>query len=279
MATHNGDINANQLMISLMDGEAFEIPVVNFDDPTFKLPSDLDGEFFKTVQRLTNGDLTSGAVDGSGTFDILMQGFAVHLQKEHKDNRISGAEYTKAFIALTGGAMQNAVQFLLGRDGAYWQAVTAQANAMAARIGLETAKVQYASVLMDALNARATYALTKLKLATEDVTFATGEYQLNNILPQQLRLLMEQTESARAQTLDNRTNGETVVGLLGKQKDLYSQQITSYQRDAEIKAGKLFTDAWTVMKTMDEGLLPPSGFTNANLDPILSTIRDNNNLS
>ena len=278
MPTHNGDVNANTLFISLMDGQEFDIPVIDFNDPGFKLPSDLDSEVFKNIRKLDNGDLTSGAVNGSGTFDVLMQGFAVHLRKEFEDQRISGAEYTKAFVALTAGAMQNAVQFLLGRDGAYWQAVQAQAQAIAARVGLETAKVQYAATLMEAQTARATYALTKLKLATEDVTFATGEYQLNQMLPQQLKLLMEQTEAARAQTLDTRTNGGVIVGLLGKQKDLYTQQITSYQRDAEVKAAKLFTDAWTVMKTIDEGLLPPTNFNNASLDPILADIKTNNNI-
>ena len=279
MPTHNGDVNANQLMISLMEGETFVIPEIDFNDPSFKLPTDLSSEVFQNIKRLSNEDLTAGVVGGSGTFDVLMGGFKAHLQEEFKANRISGAEYTKAFIALTEGAMSNSVQFLLGRDGAYWQAVIAQAQAIAARVGLETAKVQYAATLMEALNARANYALTKLKLATEDVQFATGEFQLQQILPQQKLLLVEQTESARAQTLDSRTNGVVVTGLLGKQKDLYTQQITSYQRDAEVKAGKLWVDAWTVMKTMDEGLLPPGNFTNASLDPILSTIKINNNLS
>lgn len=279
MPTYGGDVNANQLMLSLMEGENIEIPEIDFNDPSFAIPNDLNSDLYKTVRRLTNEDLTLGVVGGSGTFDALMTGFKAHLKEEFDANRISGAEYTKAFIALTEGAMSNAVQFLLGRDAAFWQAVTAQANAITARVQLETAKVQYAGILLETLNARANYALTKLKLATEDVTFATGQFQLDFILPQQRLLLVEQTESARAQTLDNRTDGATVVGVLGKQKDLYTQQITSYQRDAEVKAAKLFTDAWTVQKTIDEGLLPPGGFTNASLDPILTTIKDNNSLS
>lgn len=277
MPTYGGDVNANQLLLSLMEGESITIPEINFNDPSFSIPNDLNSDLYKTVRRLSNEDLTQGVVGGSGTFDALMTGFKAHLREEFDASRISGAEYTKAFIALTEGAMGNATQFLLGRDAAFWQAVTAQANAITARVQLETAKVQYAGVLLEALNARANYALTKLKLATEDVTFASGEFQLTNILPQQRLLLLEQTEAQRAQTLDNRTDGASVVGVLGKQKDLYTQQITSYQRDAEVKAAKLFTDAWTVQKTIDEGLLPPSGFTNASLDPILTTIKDNNN--
>lgn len=278
MPTHNGDINANQLMISLMEGETFVIPEVNFSDSAFQLPVDPNSELYKTIVRLKNEDLTAGVVGGTGTFDTAMNGYRAHLKEEYDKGRISGAEYTKAFIALAESAMSNSVQFLLGRDSSYWAAVTAQIGAITARVQLEVAKVQYAGLLMDALNSRANYALTKLKLATEDVTFATGQFQLQQILPQQRLLLIEQTETARAQTLDTRTNGAEVAGVLGMQKALYAQQITSYKRDAEVKAAKLFTDAWTVMKTMDEGLLPPTNFTNASLDPILGTIKDNNDL-
>lgn len=280
MATYGSEINANLLMTALLAGELEELPAINFNDPAYKIPTDLDSDVYKAVTRLTNVDLTTGVVGGTGTFDALMGGFKAHLQEEYKANRISGAEYTKAFIALTGNAMQNAVQFLLGRDGAYWQAVIAQAQAISARVALETAKVQYMSVLAEMRTARANYALIKLKLSTEDVTFATGEFQLTSLLPQQLVLVREQGEVQRAQTLDTRSDGMTaVVGVLGKQKDLYSQQITSYKRDAEVKAAKLFVDAWTVQKTIDEGLLPPGGFTNASLDPILTTIKDNNELN
>lgn len=280
MPTYGGDTNANLLMPSLLDGEHIPIPEIDFDNPSFKLPNDLNSDLYKNVTRLTNVDVTTGVVGGSGAFDAMMCGFKAHLREEYDAGRISGAEYTKAFIALTESAMSNAVQFLMGRDSAFWQAVIAQASAITARVNLETAKVQYVQVVLEALNARANYALTKLKLATEDVTFASGEFQLNNILPQQLMLLKEQTEVQRAQTMNTRTDGVTaVVGVLGKQKDLYTQQITSYQRDAEVKAAKLWTDAWTVQKTIDEGLLPPNNFTNAEINPILDTIKTKNNLT
>lgn len=279
MATHGSEVNANLLMSVLLAGELQDLPEIDWDNEAFKIPTDLESDLYKSVQRLSNVDLTMGVVGGTGTFDALMRGFKAHLQEEYDANRISGAEYTKAFIALTATAMQNAVQFLLGRDGAYWQSVIAQAQAITSRVALETAKVQHMSVLAEMRTARANYALTKLKLSTEDVAFATGQYNLNHILPQQRLLLTEQTEVQRAQTLNTRTDGTLVAGVLGKQKDLYTQQITSYKRDAEVKAAKLFTDAWTVQKTIDEGLLPPNGFTNASLDTILTTIKSNNDLA
>lgn len=106
----------------------------------------------------------------------------------------------------------------------------------------------------------------------------TLDYQLEKMLPAQLLMVSEQTEAQRAQTLNVRTDGEVVTGLMGKQKDLYSQQITSYQRDAEVKAAKLFTDAWITMKTIDEGLEPPTQFANDSLNGILGVLKTNNQI-
>lgn len=291
--SYGGEVVANQLLTALLAGENITIPSVDLSDDIFNIPGGIDSEQYQPVTKLTNEQLTTRVVGGDGTFDALMAGFSAHLKVEYDKGRITGAEYTKAFIALTEGAMSNAVQYLLGRDSAFWQAVAAQAQAIAARVALETAKVQYAAMQLEAMIGRANYALAKLKLATEDVTYAQGKYQIDNLLPQQyttgqytlnimfpqqLALLKEQTEVQRAQTLDQRTDGQTVTGSVGKQKDLYTQQITSYQRNAEVTAAKLFTDAWITQKTIDEGLLPPAGFENASVNTILSKLKTNNNL-
>jgi hypothetical protein len=276
--TYGGDVSANELLAALLAGEDVSIPDIDFSGPEFQIPGGTDSEMYQPIIKVTNEDLTTREVNGAGTFDALMSGFAAHLKIEYEKGRISGGEYTKAFIQLTQGAMSNAVQFLLGRDASYWQAVQAQAQAITARVQLETAKVQYASLHLEALVNKANFALTKLKLATEDVTYAAGQFNIDSMLPQQLLMVTEQTEAQRAQTSDTRTDGGSVAGVLGKQKDLYTQQITSYQRNDEIKAAKLFTDAWITQKTIDEGLLPPPNFENASVDEILGKIKSNNDL-
>ena len=253
---------AIEILAILTDDDDYEIPAPDLTADEFIFPFGKDSAMYVTPKSIELTDLTTRTVGGKGSFDALMESFSVHLKAEYASGRITGAEYTKAFIALTAGAMQNATQFLLGRDTAYWQAVIAQANAISARIQMETAKAQYAAIMMEMLMNRANYALSKMKLATEGMNYATGEYQLNNILPQQLKLMIKQTAAAAAQTEDG------FGGLIGKQKDLYSQQIVSYQKDAAIKVAKIYADAWTVMKTMDEGLLPPGAFTNASIDGI-----------
>jgi hypothetical protein len=278
------ELLANSLMASLVGDNQFTLPDINLSDPKFEIPSSSVGE---APAKLTNENLTTGIVNGSGTFDKVMASMNAHLKAEFEKGRITGEQYTKAYIAVVESSLSNSVQYLLGKDQSYWQAITARLQAetvqiavVSERVKLQIAKAELQRMRYDALTAEANYALTKLKLSTEDIQFCTAKYNLNNILPEQ-RLLMiaqrktteEGLEAARAQTMDTRTDGTMVKGLLGKQKALYSQQITSYQRDAENKVAKLWSDAWITMKTMDEGLLPPTQFTNANFDGLLTALR------
>lgn len=282
MSTCGADTEANELIVSLTADTTFPIPTVDFNNPEFQFPP---GLLNRDVNPLTIEDLTTGNTTGPGAFDALMRGFRSHLLLEFEQGRITGNDYTKAYIALTESAMNSAVTFLLGKDTAFWQAQMAQVQAFTARVELESAKVRLAVAQYEATNQRATYALTKMKIATEEVTYCTGKYTLEQMLPQQLEnleiqgnLLTEQVESQRGQTLNTRTDGTVIAGALGKQKELYSQQITSYQRNSELNAAKLWSDAWITQKTIDDGLVAPSVFQNAAVETVLRTLQSNNGL-
>jgi hypothetical protein len=282
------DVLANTLLTSLTAGKDFTVPEIDLDDALFDQPA-ATGPLFEAVPRIDIDQLTTGTVGGAGVFDKLMVSITNHLKVEYAANRISGAEYTKAYIGLVSAALQTAEQFLVAKDSAYWQALLVQAQARTAnietttaRLALETAKVMLARSQFEASTAEAAYGLTKLKLSTEDAGYANlvkqGEgldFTNDNILPQQEKLLKEQVEAQRAQTSDTRTDGPAVAGSVGKQKQLYDQQITSYKRDAETKAAKMFADAWMTQKTIDEGLLAPDQFTNANVNTLLQALRTN----
>lgn len=275
----SAEVEANRLLEELTKGDDFTLPDIDMSGPEWDIPGGDDSPIFGAIDKISNESLTTREVGGSGTFDALMESAHNHLKAEFKANRITGGEYTKAYIAMMESCMSNAVQFLLGRDQAYWAAALAQIQAVTARVTLATSKAQYVLAKIQALSAKSEYALTKMKIATESETYCAALFNVNQMLPQQLKLITEQTESQRAQTLDTRTDGAVVKGSVGKQKELYSQQITSYQRDAEVKASKLFTDAWITQKTIDEGLNPPNGFTNASIDTILSKLKSNNGLN
>ena len=275
----SAEVEANRLLEELTKGDDFTLPDIDMSGPEWDIPGGDSSPIFGAISKVTNESLTTREVGGSGTFDALMESAHNHLKAEFKANRITGGEYTKAYIAMMESCMSNAVQFLLGRDQAYWAAALAQIQAVTARVTLATSKAQFVLAKIQALSAKSEYALTKMKIATESETYCAALFNANQMLPQQLKLLTEQTEAQRAQTLDTRSDGATVTGSVGKQKELYSQQITSYQRDAEVKASKLFTDAWITQKTIDEGLNPPNGFTNASIDTILTKLKSNNGLN
>lgn len=275
----SAEVEANRLLEELTKGDDFTIPDIDMSGPEWDIPGGDNSPIFDAITKVTNESLTTREVGGSGTFDALMESAHNHLKAEFKANRITGGEYTKAYIAMMESCMSNAVQFLLGRDQAYWAAAMAQIQAVTARVQLATSKAQFVLAKIQALSAKSEYALTKMKIATESETYCAALFNADQMLPQQLKLITEQTEAQRAQTLDTRSDGATVTGSVGKQKELYSQQITSYQRDAEVKASKLFTDAWITQKTIDEGLNPPNGFTNASIDTILTKLKSNNGLN
>lgn len=276
--------SANSLLPELTSGKDFSFPNIDLNDPDFNFEPDENSPIYQDIVRLTNADLTTG-VEGTGTFDAIMSSIRAHLMDEYQKSRITGADYVKAYIELTAAALQSGVSFLLSRDNAFWQAALAQAQAqraqaevVTARVGLATARAQLAIAKFQALTAEVAYATGKAELAKAGVEYDTGRYQLDNLLPAQLTSVIEQTNASRGQTSDTRLDGSNVVGSIGKQKDLYDQQITSYKRDSELKAFKVWTDTWTVSKTVDEGLETPPGLTNADITEIAAIVRLNNNL-
>jgi hypothetical protein len=105
------------------------------------------------------------------------------------------------------------------------------------------------------------------------------QFNIDSTLPAQLAILNEQRESERAKTLDTRSdNVTTIVGSIGKQKDLYDQQIDSFVKDGQYKVAKMYLDSWITQKTLDEGLTAPTQLTNTNIDDVIEGVRLNNNL-
>lgn len=274
------DTEALSLLATITAGVSFDIPAVDLSDPVFALPGDETAEFYNAVARVSLSDISDKTIEGPGAFDWFMAAQKQHLLEEHDNGRITGAEYTKAYIALAELAMTNAVQFMLTREAQFWEAQKGQIEAITLRAALEQQKQNTAKAVIDANTSKAQYALTVLKLASEEVTYDSAKYSLDNILPKQGLLITEQMEAARAQTMDTRSDGvTTIVGSVGKQKALYDQQIVSYQRDSEIKAAKVFADSWITQKTIDEGLLAPNAFTNASLDNVFDVVKTNLNMT
>lgn len=208
----------------------------NLYSEEYELPDDtfLIGSITKPAVT----DITTGAVSGTGIFDKLMVGINAQLNDQYLKNRITGAEYTKAYIALTEAALTQSVGFLLTKEKQYWEILVTQQQARTALVGVTTAKVQLEAVKRQAM------------------------------------LLNEQYEAARAQTVDTRSDGITAIaGTIGAQKGLYDQQKESYVQKTRLDVTKVFTDAFAIKKTVDSVTDNPLQFADNEIDEVVAALR------
>lgn len=241
--SNGAEIVADALMDSLLVGEVFTVPTINLNDPAFNFPSMEGNPLYNTVNELTNEDLTTRTVGGSGTYDAIMASQAAHLKDEFSAGRITGAEYTKAYIALAQAACGQAIQFLLGKDQAYWASVIAQGQALTARVQLETAKVQLAISLVEMNNQRATFALNKIRLANEDAQYGITKYNLDYLMPAQLAM-------ATAQKTGQDKNNEIAAYNLATTLPAQTAQIA--QQTLNLVSEELSIDARTALATQQK---------------------------
>lgn len=248
-----------EILNNITQGLDFSVPDVDFDDKIFDIPEALANALQKVPEPLTIGLLTECKVDGTGCFDKIMTACKAHLLEEFKANRITGAEYTKAYTAMMQSALQFAVQYLLGKDNAYYQALGTQAQALAGNIDAYTAKVRLAIAQAQAHITKAQYANQVLGLsATEKQTGLVAE-QTNTQVKQQA-LLHEQTEQAHAQVSDTQLDGSTLVtGYTGNQNKLLQQQVTAFKKDAIVKAAKIYSDSFATQLSMSTATVEGTG--------------------
>lgn len=224
----SNDTDSLIMLENLTKGLNFNIPNVDLSGAGFNLPQSLIDRLNQTPEVLSVDSLTEPKLKGNATFDRIMHSVSMHLYEENIKGRITGADYTNAYIQLSSVALQCAVEFELGRLKQQWEGINAQIQAIKSNVELASAKVQLAIAQAQAHNAKAQYANTVAQLAVADANYA-----------------------------------------------LVQQQIDSFRARDRKDAVELQTSAWTVMKGTDEGINPPSYFTNAKLDANLQKIYQN----
>jgi len=254
---NGSDLVSNALIESLLDGIDFTVPVIDMSGPLYELPSGTTSLVYQQLEKIPLSEVTTGTVDGTGVFDVLMRTVSAHVRAEYSSGRITGSEYSKVYINSIQAALGAGIQFVVQRDGALWQAITAQAAVIAAKVSLEATKIEYLNTQMRARNLQAEYALTKIKLSNEDAAYGVSKYNLETMLPEQLNALLEQIkltkeqiEVQRAQTVNNRTDGTIVAGIMGKQKEVFTEQINLTKEQIEVQRAQTLntrTDGITIV--------------------------------
>ena len=245
-------LDADILYKGLMGDQCFCItdicpPQIDLSGAEWAVP--FDESLLTTDIRVELEDLTN--CNGTGAFDVVTKSIKEILAVEYEKGRITGGDYAHTVTALIEASLANATQFLLQKDIAKWQAKKGLYEAWATRAQVELVKNQISLAQMQQLN--------------QQIEFVNGKMQMM-VLKEQYCNHVAQREISVAKQAE----------LSDSQIALYKQQVVSYQRDAEVKAGRIFTDAWITMKTIDEGLTAPNGFTNERIDDVLKKLRDEN---
>lgn len=161
--------------------------------------------------------ITDGTLAGNGIFDTWMRALGAHLKREYAEQRITGDEYAKAYIALMNNLLNAAVGFLT-QD---------------AQLAMAQEKLKYELQLLDA----------QVKLADKDLA----------LKEKQVALAEAQLKAAEAQYKDT-VDGQPVGGVLGKQMKVYDAQAKGFKDNALQAATKIMVDTWNIRRQTDEGL-------------------------
>lgn len=203
---------------------------------------------------ITIDQVVSGSIDGTGSFDQLMNAVDLRLKEQFTKGRITTSDYASVYLSAMQTAISQAMQFTLTS-----QQAANQAELVDAQILLTQAQI-------DKVNADIALTNAQLTLTNKQIEKTETE---KSVLTQKLF-----TEEAQIKDV---VDGNTVTGLIGKQKDLYTRQADGFLREAEVRGASVFKDLWTVARSTDPddaNVALPFNVDRASMDVILEKVAE-----
>lgn len=238
------------------------------------------------IQPITNEDLTTKVVDGTGIFDELMTAANAHLTYQWEQDRITGSSYAEVYLGQLTAVLGQAVLFLTERDKTYLNNLLVQSQIKLADAQVALAAQDLLNKQQELLNAQKQMELMEqqIQLAEKQVELADKELLVKDkemqLLDKQIAvqeatadLTRQKIKTEMAQISDS-VDGVSVTGILGAQIALYKQQRDGFLRDAEQKALKIVADTWITRKTVDDGTPLPTGFDTVAVDAFTRKVAD-----
>lgn len=208
----------------------------NIDVPDIVIDTDIpmpptDGPAFEPVEKITLESLTTNDINGTGVFDVLMRSVSAQLESQFEKGRIQGGDYAKAYIASVEVALQQGINFLMTNERTHWETLRAQTEAQIAlaqrsraiadvklaQAQLQIAQYEGVRIKLSVYTAKNEYAISKMALVTSYNQIVLSENQN--------KLVGEQYEAARAQTMETRSDGTLIAGIFGIDKMVKEAQL------------------------------------------------------
>lgn len=189
-------------------------------------------------------DLTSGTVDGTGIFDVLMQSVNKHLQEQYGQNRIKGGEYATVYLSSLQSAMAEGSKYLVQLE----TVKLLQAQAAKEEKEVELTEQQIVNLKCENAKCQAQIKLIEAQLLNVPKEGAVLDNSINKSAEEVL-LLRQKVITEKGQTDGTVFDTDSV---LGKQTNLYTAQTEGYARDAEYKLLSKFIETWGIRRTTDD---------------------------
>ena len=204
------------------------------------------------VAAQTSKVIQDEATSAQQEANLLSEGALTAQQtlKVQKEVVIMGIEELRLDTQLASNlALTNAQVTKLASDNTNVLQNTAESQAKVNQLVKEGAKTDAEKILVDR---NAANALTQNATIIATTNKVTAEKDL----------LFQKKETEVAQTEDNVAAGAT-GGVVGKQLALFTEQTLGFTRDAEQKATKILSDAWSVARSTDSTAIayPPTAST------------------
>lgn len=247
-------------------------------------------------------EITDGCPSGDGVFDLMMKSVKAHLKEEYDSQRIRGSEYTQVYLGGLQTAMGQSIQWHLGAQIAYNQALliekqienaekqsllldeqralliaqTEQVIQQTTNLELDALNIPKQGDILDGQEAQiaAATGLTVQQSLNAEKEGEIADYNLTTQLPAQTAILDQKLVTEEAQTKNSTSQG-VVEGAIGKRNTLLTKQTDGFDRDAEQKAARAVFDTWGMaIGSGIDGTEFPAEVQTDKLDEVIRHLRE-----
>lgn len=228
-------------------------------------------------------------VSDDGIFPVLFKTVSDSLKEIADNGYITNDAIADVLARVTPNILEQSLNFALQSQRATYDTYTAKLNAqnmalqqllLSEQVG--AARAQAVNLAIQCEISRHNEVIAKHGETTAlNQSIASGysaeqeQYNLQYILPARKLLLDEQAEQAHAATANTRINGSPVTGSVGKQIELFDQQIASYKNADLVKfMQNVHINTWTVRKSTDSGVAVPEALSDTNFNEAAKSLAD-----